>query len=155
MEYEVVKFIVQVLGAFIAIYAFAIVLEVPRRLLFYSGITGMIGWFIYLISDLYIKKIVISALFSAMAVSLVSYIFSRRYKAPATIFLVAGILPMVPGGSIYRSVYYMILNDTLLSNYYFVETLQIAGAISLGIFLMESFLKRKTIIKYKNASNEI
>ena len=50
-------------------------------------------------------------------------------KAPVTVFLIPGILSMVPGTSIYRVIYYMMHNDTDSTRYYLIETLQIAGMI--------------------------
>ena len=41
----------------------------------------------------------------------------------------------------YNSVYYVIRNSMEESMYYLVETLQIAGAIALAVFLMDSVFK--------------
>ena len=41
-----------------------------------------------------------------------------RVKSAVTIFLVAGILPTVPGASIYRSVYFLIQGQTKWYNFY-------------------------------------
>ena len=65
----------------------------------------------------------------------------RIFRAPVSVFLVPGILPLVPGTSIYNSVYYVIRNSREESMYYLVETLQIAGAIALAVFLMDSVFK--------------
>lgn len=53
-----------------------------------------------------------SGIFSSLAAALLSQVFARVLKAPVTIFLVAGILPTVPGASIYRSVYFLIQGQT-------------------------------------------
>ena len=53
-------------------------------------------------------------------------------------FLIAGILPSVPGAGIYRTVYYLIQGDQALSMYYLVVTLHTAGAIALAIFITDS-----------------
>ena len=65
----------------------------------------------------------------------------QDFQAPVSVFLVPGILPLVPGTSIYNSVYYVIRNSREESMYYLVETLQIAGAIALAVFLMDSVFK--------------
>ena len=71
-----------------------------------------------------------------------SHILARTLKAPVTIFLVPGILPLVPGGPIYRSVYYFINDNSGLGNMYFTQTLQIAGAIAMSIFIMDSIFRQ-------------
>ena len=63
------------------------------------------------------------------------------FKAPVTVFLVSGILPTVPGASIYRSVYYLIQGASSLSNVYFMETLQISGAMAMAIFIVDSIFR--------------
>ena len=64
-----------------------------------------------------------------------------RVKAPVTIFLVAGILPTVPGASIYRSVYFLIQGQTKWYNFYLIQTIQIAGAMAVAIFIVDSLFR--------------
>lgn len=131
----------QSLGAFIAVLTLSIVIGVPRKFIFYSGLIGFVGWFIYL----FINELEFSTVFSyfvaALVVALLSHSFARIFKAPVTVFLIAGILPLVPGTILYRAVYSMIRNDSTLANYYLTQTLQIAGVIALAIFVMDSIFR--------------
>ena len=133
--------VVQTLGAFFAVISLALILEVPSKHIFHAGFVGAACWAIYLISLKMTDSVIFAAFVSALVVALISHIFARIYKVPVTVFLVAGILPSVPGASIYRSVYYMIRNAGDLSNYYLTETLQIAGAIAMAIFIMDSLFR--------------
>lgn len=67
--------------------------------------------------------------------------FCKGLKAPVTVFLVAGILPTVPGASVYRCVYFMIQGLADLSTYHLVQTIQIAGAMALAIFIVDSLFR--------------
>lgn len=58
-----------------------------------------------------------------------------------TVFLITGTLPAVPGAAIYRSVYYFLQNDSALATKNLLETIQIAGAIAMGIFTMDSLFR--------------
>jgi uncharacterized membrane protein YjjB (DUF3815 family) len=78
---------------------------------------------------------------STLLVALASHVSARIFRAPVTVFLVAGILPSVPGASIYRSVSYVISNEPELSSHYLVQTLQISGAIAMAIFIMDSLFR--------------
>lgn len=129
------------LGSFIAIVAFATLLETPRKYLFHAGITGAVGGCVYLISMACNQDVVISSFFSALAISFTSHIFARIFKAPVTIFLIAGILPTVPGAGMYRIVYYIIAGNNAMSSYYFIQTLEIAGMIALAVFIVDSVFK--------------
>lgn len=80
-------------------------------------------------------------IFSSLAAALLSQVFARVLKAPVTIFLVAGILPTVPGASIYRSVYFLIQGQTKWYNFYLIQTIQIAGAMAVAIFIVDSLFR--------------
>ena len=83
----------------------------------------------------------LAAFFAAFLVAVLSQLFARLFKAPVTVFLVSGILPLVPGVGMYRMVYYLLKGEQSLSSYYFSYTLQIAGMIALAIFVVDSFFK--------------
>ena len=60
-------------------------------------------------------------------------------KTPVIIFLISGLLPLVPGISIYKSVYFVMYGEgdageTLLG------AILCVGAIALAIFLMDTLL---------------
>lgn len=133
--------ILQIIGAFFAIFGFAILLEIPKKYLVLAGIVAAIGWSIYLFSEEMGTGVVFASFFSALTVTLVSHLFARMMKTPVTIFLIAGIIPTVPGAGMYRIAYYMIMGDSEMYSYYFTETLKIAGVIALAIFIMDTIFK--------------
>ena len=132
---------IQTVGAFLAVLGVSLLIEMPKKYLIYAGITGGIGWLAYLLSEKAGTSLVAAAFFSSLSAALLAQLFARLLKAPVTIFLVAGILPTVPGASIYRSVYFLIQGHTKWSNYYLVETLQIAGAMAVAIFIVDSMFR--------------
>lgn len=127
----------QIVGAFAAILAFSVVLEAPRRYLPYCGLVGAAGWFAYLITVDWLG-IVTANFWGALIISLISHIFARIFKAPVTVFLIPGILTIVPGAALYRAVYQFLLGTRTLASVYLMETIQIAGVIALAIFLVDS-----------------
>lgn len=122
------------LGSFAAIAAFAVLMECPKKYLPMAGIVGAAGGGVYLICLDFGASIVSASFFSAFAITLLSHMFARGFRAPVTIFLIPGILPTVPGAGMYRIVYYLVSGDRYKSGYYFVETLGVAGMIALAIF---------------------
>ena len=135
------KVILGVIGSFVAIYGFAILLETPKKYLPHAGVIGAIGGFVYLISLQISPDVVRASFFSALAIAFTSHTFARVFKAPVTIFLVAGMLPTVPGAGMYRIVYYIIAGDNAMSGYYFIQTLEIAGMMALAIFIVDTIFK--------------
>lgn len=132
--------LLQTIGAFFTSFAFAVVLQGPKKFLVPSGVCGAACWCVFILTKPQ-GGIVMAAFLSTVVVAFVAHIYARVKKAPVTVFLIPGLLPTVPGASIYRSVYYMINNSQSLSNYYLVETLQIAGAIAIGVFIVDTVFR--------------
>jgi uncharacterized membrane protein YjjB (DUF3815 family) len=133
--------VVQTVGAFLAVISFSLILELPRKYVVLAGSIGAAGWLAYLLVDAAAGSVIAAAFLSTLLVALASHVSARIFKAPVTVFLVAGILPSVPGASIYRSVSYVISSNPELSSYYLVQTLQISGAIAMAIFIMDSLFR--------------
>lgn len=133
--------ITKVIGAFLTVICFAISMEIPRKFFLYSGAIGGIGWCVYLLVNERIGGVVTATFISAMVITILSQIGARMLKAPVTVFLIAGILPLVPGAGMYRTVYYTLYNERGLSDYYLRQTLMIAGAIALAIFIIDSIYR--------------
>lgn len=133
--------ILQVLGAFIAMFTFAVLLETPKRYLTICGCVAGLGWFIYLLGENAKLGPVLSAFLSGMVVTVVAHRLAKKMKTPISIFLIAGIIPTVPGTGMYKIAYYMIMGDSDMTSHYFMETLKVAGAIALAIFIMDSIYK--------------
>lgn len=70
------------------------------------GITGMAGWLLYL-AMCQVTTVALASFVGTLAVVLISRIFTVRKKCPITIFLVSGIIPLVPGAGIYYTAYYL------------------------------------------------
>ena len=132
---------VRFLGAFGAVISLGLLLEVPKKYLLHAGTAGGIGWLVYQIVKLETESAPLAAFAASLMGACMSHIFARRLKAPVAVFLIAGILPLVPGASIYRSVYYMIRDMRTLSDRYLIQTLQVAGAIALAIFFIDSLFR--------------
>ena len=124
--------IFKIIGAFIAVVAFCIMIELPKKYMVQAGLTGMIGWGVYLLVDIIGHRVEIDALISALCIATMSHILAR--------VLIPGILPIVAGGSIYRCAYAFINESSYLSTY-MNETLKIAGSIALAIFFVDSVFK--------------
>lgn len=128
-------------GCFVAIAGFAILLETPRKYIFQAGIAGAGGGGVYFFSVQHGLDVVLASFLSALVIALLAHTFARIFKAPVTVFLIAGILPTVPGAGMYRTVYYILLNNRANASYYLIQTLEIAGVIALAIFIVDALFR--------------
>lgn len=136
------EFVLQVVSAFVGVVAVAVLFQVPKKNLVLAGVTGAAGWFLELVTEEVTLNALLSYFLAAFLVAILSQIFARVSKAPVTLYLVTGILPLVPGVGMYRTVYYLLQSNHELTSYYFSYTLQIAGMIALAIFVVDSCFKR-------------
>ena len=126
------------LGAFVAIFGFAIFLGVPKKYLPICGIDGAIGWFVYLLVEKQTQSTIIASFVGAVVISIGAHICARAWKKPVTIFLLPANMTIVPGAGMYRIVYSIIQSNEEMTGYYFSQTLQIAGMIALAMFIVSS-----------------
>lgn len=78
MNSTVFEMIIRVFGAFLSIYSFAVLLQVPRRFVLQAGIVGAIGGFVYLLAIHFGRGDLMASLYSAVAVRLFR-IFLREF----------------------------------------------------------------------------
>lgn len=133
--------VLQVVSAFVGVVTLAVVFQVPKRYLLLTGLTGAGGWLVDLVVTEVTENAILSSFLAAFLVAVLSQIFARVSKAPVTIYLVTGILPLVPGVGMYRTVYYLLQSNTEQTSYFFSYTLQVAGMIALAIFVVDSFCR--------------
>lgn len=133
--------IAQVIGAFFGVIMVAVTFGVPRKFLGYSGLVGAIGWLVYLIIKDGGHSSATGAFFATLIVALISHSFARMMKTPVTLFLISGILPLVPGVGMYQIAYNLITNNNTLVLYHFSETIKMAGMIAMAIFIMDTIFR--------------
>lgn len=133
--------LLQVLGAYFGIISVAVIYGIDRKFFKFCGLCGASGWLIYLVLDYMTTSEPLRIYFATLAVALMAHIFARVLKAPVTVFLIPGILPLVPGLGMYRSVYNLIMVSNAMAGHYLLETLQSAGCIALAIFTMDTIFR--------------
>lgn len=124
--------------AFLATITFAIIFHTPRREWLFCGITGGLGWLVYLICMSADMGVVASSFFATLALAWISRIFAFCRKTPVTVFLISGIFPLVPGAGIYYTGYNVFMSDNAQALAKGMETIKIAVAIALGIGIVLS-----------------
>ena len=121
----------------IATIAFGITFQVPRRHYLAAGITGAVGWMVYIFGvELLGMSPAIATLVATLPLTGCARFFSITHKAPVTIFLLPGIFPLVPGAGIYYTAYYFIQGENALSLANGISTFKIAVALAVGIALV-------------------
>ena len=125
-----IYYLLQFVISYLATMLFSIIFNAPRRLLLACGFVGAMGWFIYKLTvDLDLGKVMASFL-GSFILALMSHVMSRRYKRPVIIFIVPGIIPLVPGGLAYEATRFLVSNQYTHAVNTFLEVTLISGAIA-------------------------
>ncbi|WP_251519113.1 MULTISPECIES: threonine/serine exporter family protein [Staphylococcus] len=140
-------YFLQFIVSFLATMMFSVIFNAPRKLLLACGLVGSMGWMIYKLTiDLETSEVV-AAFLGSFILALMSHIMSRRYKRPVIIFIVPGIIPLVPGGLAYEATRYLVSSQYTHAVNTFLEVTLISGAIAFGILCAEIWYYLYTKIK--------
>lgn len=90
------QFFWNIVCPFLATTAYAVMFNVPKRYYLCCGATGTLSWLVYYLSVGSVSPAVASFLGTLMGV-LFSRMMTVKMKCPITIFLISGIIPLVPG----------------------------------------------------------
>lgn len=143
-------YIVPCIYAFFACFTFCLIFIVKdTNVILVSSLGGSLGWFAYLLAGQFMS-IVSQNLVAAIVVGLFAEIMSRVMKTPATIFLIIGILPMVPGGGIYYTMEYAVYGNTEMFLEKGLQTFAISAAIAFGVSISSSIFRLCSYNKCKS-----
>ncbi|MED3624786.1 threonine/serine exporter family protein [Neobacillus thermocopriae] len=127
----------QLITSFIATGAFGILFNVPKESLVKCGLIGMGGWLIYYLLEGYTNDAVLGTLAATIFVAILSQELAKFYKTPVIIFVVAGIIPLVPGGLAYDAMRHFVENDYNTALGSAAKVLMLAGSIAFGLVFSE------------------
>ena len=129
--------IIQVIAAAVGTIAFALLFGVPRKYYMTCGVIGGTGWFLYLFMTKRMGMTSVKATFIATVIVVLMSRFSAvKERCPATIFSVPGIFPLIPGGGIYWTAHYIVLNQYNMAMESGIESVKTAFALVLGIIVV-------------------
>ena len=131
--------VLQLITAFIGSVSFCFVFNLRRKLIPIASLGSILCWSIYLIGTYFYNGALIPCLLASAAAALYAEILARIKKAPATLFLVTGVLPVIPGSKLYYTMSSVVHKDWELAKEYGVLTIESAIAIAIGISLIWAF----------------
>ena len=142
----------QFISALFATCGFCIIFRVPVKNIPVCVLIGALGWVCYQISMYYDASPVLSCFLASCLVGLFSDISSRLFKEASTIFIIPGILCLVPGASIYYTMVSLLEHDMDAFAENGTGTLMMAGAIAAGLLIIGSMIQLVRSLVKKAAS---
>ena len=123
------------------VVAFGIVFNLRNKKLLFSAIGGAISWLAYLLTCRLFTTDIFGYFVAAAVMSIYAEIFARIHKTPVTIYLVAGLIPLVPGSGIYRTMEYCVMVENQLFWETGLYTLEIAAVIGFAMICVSSIVR--------------
>ncbi len=136
----------QFIFAFFATAGFTLIFNIPHRHIFFAGFAGACGWLIFQYLQLVPHPIAMACLIASCVVATLGEIFARIFKEASIIFIIPGILPLVPGTGMYKTMLAFLREDIALAAEIGTETLMLTGAIAVGILMVSSVVRALTAI---------
>lgn len=131
----------QFIIAFIASTAWGVIFRAPKRRIALAGLTGALGWMGWMLAGAAGLEIVGRTALGAFAVGISGEIIARIWHEPATVFLTPGIVPLVPGVTVYAAMQALVVGDYLGGLSLATEALLAAGAIAGGLAIANSLVR--------------
>lgn len=132
---------IQLVAAFVGTVGFSALFGAPRRYYLYCGLAGMAGWAVYLLVAMG-HSVVGAAFFAALTVAAISHVMARLCRCPVTVFLICGIIPLVPGGGIFWTAYYIVTEQLRMAAATGFVALKVTIAIAGGIILASGIINK-------------
>ena len=124
--------ITQITAALIGSFGFVVFLKMKGKQIVMAGIGGGITWALYLLLESALGGLFLPNLLASIFVGVYAEVMARVNRAPATIFLTTGAVPLIPGGSLYYTMLGLVEQDEQLFADSGTKAAVIALAIALG-----------------------
>jgi len=130
--------LLQFCWAFLAILGFSIRVNLKGVKILFTSLAGGLSWALYLIVLYYSSSVLFSVFVSIILVCIYSESVAPRLRTPVSVFVTCAIIPLVPGRGLFESMQFYIAGNNVQASKSILQTLLIAGTISIAIALVSS-----------------
>lgn len=118
---------------------FSLMFNVRKNLLPLAVLGGVLDWAVYLAADnFFASGVFLPSVAAAAFASLYSEAMARVKKAPATVFYIPALVPLIPGGSLFYTMSYAVSGQWEIMQNSASSTLYCALGIAVGMSLVLS-----------------
>lgn len=133
--------IITLVTSFFGSIGYACTFNTNSKRLIAAGFGGFIGWAAYIGVGYFVSSEPMKYFVAAVVINIYSEIMAVREKAPSTVFLVSAIMPLVPGGMLYKTMHYAVTKEWHKFGKLGANTISVALALALGMLIANSIIK--------------
>ena len=148
------NYTLQIIMAFLGSLGFALMFNLRKRFLLESSLNGTICWIIFLVCQYYDLNIFVSSMLASILSAACAEVLERLHKTPSNQFLIIALMPLVPGGLLYKTMENFVQGSTEAANQFLRTTMTYAIGIAVGISLVysiQNMINRLILIARKHA----
>ena len=126
--------IIQVITGAVGSVGFGLIFNLRKKYILQAAAGGFLSWSIYLLCSHYVRSgIFLPTLAASFGTAIYTEILARVCKAPATIFFITSVIPLIPGKTLYYCMNAIVLNDYAGARQYGSVTFLYSVAIAAGM----------------------
>lgn len=131
----------QLVTAFLGSLGFALLFHVKRERLLLASLGGLLAWGVYLLMGQVTDQDVVRYFVASVVLTVYAEVLARMVKCPATLFIVTAAIPLIPGGSLYRTMEFFMENDLEAFSQQALTTVLLAVALAVGMLFPTSIFQ--------------
>ena len=131
-------FYIKCLAIFIGALGYAVINNIPKKHLIATAFVACLGYAVYM---LFLPNEILGCFLGACVIAGMGEIFARTLKDAATLFILPGIIPLVPGAKMYNMTLSLLNQDFSTAATLGVQVLMYAGSIAIAILLVSSTIR--------------
>lgn len=139
----------QLFTAFLGSLGFSILFHIRGVKLLFAALGGLTSWGSYLLTLHFSGSLFAASLVSACWSAAYAELLARILRTPATLFIVSSIIPMVPGGSLYYTMYSVASGDAAGVSLHGFETVSVALGLAVGLAAVTSICNMVHVLHQK------
>lgn len=135
------KDIIQVLMAFLGTVGFSVFFTTKKIRILIVSVCAALVWIGFLVFNSWTANGILALFGAAAMASAMAEILARIMKSPTTVLLMPMLIPLIPGGNLYYTMFHMVRGNTGEFQQFLQTVLQQAAAIAVGIMLVASVVQ--------------
>lgn len=133
--------LVEILSGTVSSFFFGILFNMHGKRLWVGTLGGFLSWTAYILFEELTGSEVMSYFLVAIFVTVYSEVMARVVKSPTTAFIIASLIPLIPGSSLYYTMRYALGSNFDLFKSKALSTLELAAALAIGVIIASAVAK--------------
>ena len=144
------SFAMECLAGVIGCLGFSLLFNVHGKGILLCMLGGVVCWGAYCLTELLGGDEMAASFIAAFVTAVYSEVMARVRKCPAIGYLILGLIPLIPGSSLYYTMNYAVRGNMAMFGYQGMKTIEIAGLMAAGILLVSTSMRMWVVWKQQH-----